>query len=229
DPHGSRGSTEHHALDYKKEVKRFSSSDILAAYKASARGEKVAALPTLSSRSDEENKRASEAGPAAEEKGNGGEASASSSAPTSAPAAAPSAAPAATGSESLDKSIKIRSWTDEPADNSSKQYSFDRLKDALDPANYTPSKLAPPPAPAPPVNLIDTNDSPYAPSPLEEDWPSHRRRLPLAPADSIPALCIIEQQRAASAARPHSSSSRSSALLAFEQRSAADRRTARSA
>lgn len=103
DPHGSRGSTEHHALDYKKEVKRFSSSDILAAYKASARGEKVAALPTLSSRSDDENKRASEPGPAAEEKGKGGEASASSSAPTPAPAAAPSAA----GSESLDKSIKV--------------------------------------------------------------------------------------------------------------------------
>ena len=34
DPHGTRGSTQHHALDYKKEVKKFSSADILAAYKS---------------------------------------------------------------------------------------------------------------------------------------------------------------------------------------------------
>jgi len=31
DPHGSRGTTEHHALDYKKEVQAFSTADILAA------------------------------------------------------------------------------------------------------------------------------------------------------------------------------------------------------
>ena len=47
DPHGTRGSTAHHALDYKKEVKSFSSADILAAYKAGARGEKDRGVPSI--------------------------------------------------------------------------------------------------------------------------------------------------------------------------------------
>ena len=38
DPHGTRGSTEHHALDYKKEVKAFSSADILASFQSAQRG-----------------------------------------------------------------------------------------------------------------------------------------------------------------------------------------------
>ena len=41
DPHGTRGSTVHHALDYKKEVKKFSSADILASFHAAQRGEVV--------------------------------------------------------------------------------------------------------------------------------------------------------------------------------------------
>ena len=39
DPHGARGSTEHHALDYKKEVKSFNSADILASFRRAQRGE----------------------------------------------------------------------------------------------------------------------------------------------------------------------------------------------
>ena len=34
DPHGTRGSTERHALDYKGDVKAFSSADILASFSA---------------------------------------------------------------------------------------------------------------------------------------------------------------------------------------------------
>eukprot|EP00966_Prymnesium_polylepis_P030805 717018-Prymnesium_polylepis.1 len=46
DPHGTRGSTVHHALDYKKEVKSFSSADILAAFKAGNRGEVDRGVPS---------------------------------------------------------------------------------------------------------------------------------------------------------------------------------------
>ena len=46
DPHGSRGSTQHHALDYKKEVKSFSSADILAAYKSAGRGAPDRGVPS---------------------------------------------------------------------------------------------------------------------------------------------------------------------------------------
>ena len=42
DPHGTRGSTVHHALDYKGEVKAFSGADIMAQFRAAQRGE---ALP----------------------------------------------------------------------------------------------------------------------------------------------------------------------------------------
>lgn len=46
DPHGTRGSTEHHALDYKKEVKAFSSADILASFQSAQRGGSSAATGT---------------------------------------------------------------------------------------------------------------------------------------------------------------------------------------
>lgn len=47
DPHGTRGSTEHHALDYKKEVKAFSSADILASFQSAQRGGGAAAGTSL--------------------------------------------------------------------------------------------------------------------------------------------------------------------------------------
>ena len=39
DPHGARGSTEHHALDYKGSVKKFNSADIMAAFNAASAGD----------------------------------------------------------------------------------------------------------------------------------------------------------------------------------------------
>jgi len=38
DPHGSRGSTEHHALNYRREVKAFSSADILSSLQSARQG-----------------------------------------------------------------------------------------------------------------------------------------------------------------------------------------------
>ena len=39
DPHGARGSTEHHALDYKGTVKSYNSADIMSAFKAATQGQ----------------------------------------------------------------------------------------------------------------------------------------------------------------------------------------------
>lgn len=41
DPHGARGSTEHHALDYKGSVKKFNSADIMAAFNAASVGDQA--------------------------------------------------------------------------------------------------------------------------------------------------------------------------------------------
>ena len=49
DPHGTRGSTERHALDYKGDVKSFSSADILASFAAAKRGD-VVAVPSQPSK-----------------------------------------------------------------------------------------------------------------------------------------------------------------------------------
>ena len=46
DPHGARGSTEHHALDYKGTVKQYNSADILASFNSASSGQAPASGAT---------------------------------------------------------------------------------------------------------------------------------------------------------------------------------------
>ena len=174
DPHGTRGSTVHHALDYKKEVKKFSSADILASFHAAQRGEVVpvkaldggAASASSSSSSSASGPPPTTAAPrppttatsrfsSEEEKRKLAE------------GAAQGAAGAAAGAQAVEQARavqaqKVRSWIDEPNEPTSKEYDLTGLKDALaatdisDPAAATSNKVVPTNSSAgAPPNLLD--------------------------------------------------------------------------
>ena len=180
DPHGTRGSTEHHALDYKKEVKSFNSADILAAFNAAKSGGPDRGVPT----------------------------SAPSQPAPSAPAAPPAPTPAAAAVRSfnsadlignLDKATKgdysqdsypsssggatkVRSWIDEPIEEKP-AFSFDGLKDALATTAAPAAPKATTPS-GPPPNLLDITDNvpppsagSYAPT-LSDDWAALEAKPP---------------------------------------------------
>ena len=52
DPHGARGSTEHHALDYKGTVKQYNSADILASFNSASSGQAPASGATTVAATD---------------------------------------------------------------------------------------------------------------------------------------------------------------------------------
>ncbi len=184
DPHGTRGSTEHHALDYKKEVKSFNSSDILAAFNAATSGARDNGVPSSSksapsggggggSAADNapnihgalDSKQEVAAFSSSDilanlEKAKQGDFTAGpiASRPRANPPAAGQAAGAGGDGQVDDESgHRIRSWTDEkePKDAG---FSFDGFRDALAP-DTKPSPLpaaTPVATPSkPPPNLLD--------------------------------------------------------------------------
>jgi hypothetical protein len=175
DPHGTRGSTVAHALDYRGEVKKFSSADILATFKAAQRGEKIVKVPEQKPEAAAGG--ASGAAPgevrafsssdlmASVEHAKRGDLtqgqlpsttvqpSAATRLANNAPDAPPSRVATAT-----EGSIKVRSWTDEEP---KKEFSFDGLKDAL------ATTLVPPVTPAAaPINLLDLDAPPITAPPV---------------------------------------------------------------
>ena len=194
DPHGSRGSTEHHALNYKGEVKSFSSADIMAAFSNASRGGPDRGVPSMSASAS------TAAGePAARdqvrtfnsadvqaniEKAKRGE--------FSAEAAYTSAArpePAAATKPQAEGDVRVRSWIDDDAPATGDKAAFDLtgLKDALAPGGGAPGAAcggggAAAAAARPPVNLLDLDDEPpvaaasaaapssrFAPTP-DDEW-----------------------------------------------------------
>ena len=142
-----------HALNWKKEVKAFSSADLKANMAAAMGGKDVL---------------------------NGaGDSLRTVSAPVAAAAPKPptTSVPTTPKTPDAEAGIKVRSWLeDEPQDKES--WTVDRLKDALAATEQQPARnrVKPPPAPTastePPVNLIDLDDAPSE--------PVHRPRPPRA-------------------------------------------------
>ena len=182
DPHGTRGSTVHHALDYKREVRGYSSAELLANIAKVKRGDFTEdVLVSHTPRN---------AGPEATHADAPSASNTANAGPTAGRGGGPSAA--AAGAQ------KVRSWIDEPIaqDNTPPAFSFDGLKDALAPTAMPGIDMGAggqgtAPA-APPVNLLDL-DVPaptvpsYAPT-VSSEWASLEAKPPPAGvAGAMPA------------------------------------------
>jgi hypothetical protein len=171
DPHGTRGSTVHHALDYKKEVKKFSSADILNSFKAAQRGEVVPVKTIEGGGGSSSSSSAAVTGPppesAAPRPPANSEFSSEAEKRKLAQGVAQGAAGAASAASAVEQARavqaqKVRSWIDEPNEPKSGDYDLTGLKDALaatdisDPQPGRTNKVAPTTTPAaPPPNLLD--------------------------------------------------------------------------
>jgi hypothetical protein len=199
DPHGARGSTEHHALTYKGSVKQYNSADILASFNSAKSGQASGATvasrdkPAAAGSQELDSGNGTEPGPnfhaldwkkevkafssadlmanmAAAMGGtdvlNGaGDSLRTASAPVAAAAPKPTTpAPTTPKTPDAEAGLKVRSWLEEePQDKDG--WTVDRLKDALattDPPAPNRAKASPAPAvpTAPPVNLIDLDEPP---------------------------------------------------------------------
>ena len=217
DPHGTRGSTEHHALDYKKEVKKFSSADILNSFKNAQMGKGDTGVKTVDGSSAKPSSSSSTAsmagpppaGPPPQPKAGRSEFSSEAEVRKFAQGAAEGASGAAAGAAAAEQarralggsSRKVRSWIDEPNPDEKPTYSFDGLKDALAATDVSdPGSARAQKAPtAPPPNLLDLDiDAPptqpvaatsYAPT-TNNDWAALEAKPPPVPPGAAAASAI---------------------------------------
>ena len=205
DPHGARGSTEHHALTYKGSVKQYNSADILASFNSAKSGQASGATvasrdkPAAAGSQELDSGNGTEQGPnfhalnwkkevkafssadlmanmaaamgGKDDLNGAGDSLRTVSAPVAVAAPKPPTTPAPTTPTTPDAEagIKVRSWLEEePQDKDG--WTVDRLKDALAATDQpAPNRVKASPAPAvptaPPVNLIDLDDAPSEPVP----------------------------------------------------------------
>ena len=194
DPHGTRGSTDRHALDYKGEVKSFSSADILASFAAAKRGD-VVAVPSQPSNNQPPGDTAVEAS-----NGKGYSNDQKYSLPRD--EAAPSKVRIAEGASDSAGPVKVRSWIGKPHreqvkswtnethhEQESSTFSLEGLKDALRPMERSGGITMEPAAGAPAAvgNLLDLDldevtpaaagVAAYAPT-LSDEWASLAAKPP---------------------------------------------------
>lgn len=226
DPHGARGSTEHHALTYKGSVKQYNSADILASFNSAKSGQASGATvasrdkPAAAGSQELDSGNGTEQGPnfhalnwkkevkafssadlmanmaaamgGKDDLNGAGDSLRTVSAPVAVAAPKPPTTPAPTTPTTPDAEagIKVRSWLEEePQDKDG--WTVDRLKDALAATDQpAPNRVKASPAPAvptaPPVNLIDLDDAPSEPVPPAATRTHATERRPSALASRLP-------------------------------------------